>query len=73
MTAEELNKIGIIEQESRAQYTHSLNVCVAAGCLSSRSDQVKEALAPRERRLEELELENKKLREAAQSRSQQVK
>jgi uncharacterized protein len=36
------------------------------------ADQVKEALAPLERRLEELEIENKKLREAAQSQSQQV-
>jgi uncharacterized protein len=34
------------------------------------AEQVKEALAPLERRLEELELENKKLREAAQSTSQ---
>ena len=31
------------------------------------ADQVKEALAPLERRLEELEVENKKLREAAHS------
>lgn len=37
------------------------------------ADQVKEALAPLDRRLEELELENKKLREAVQSKSQQVK
>jgi bidirectional [NiFe] hydrogenase diaphorase subunit len=44
MTAEELNKIAEIEREARGQYRHSLNVCVAAGCLSSRSDQVKEAL-----------------------------
>ncbi|WP_428938085.1 NADH-quinone oxidoreductase subunit NuoF [Fontivita pretiosa] len=44
MTAEELTKIAVIEQEARAQYRHSLNVCVAAGCLSSRSDLVKEAL-----------------------------
>ena len=34
------------------------------------AEQVKEALAPLERRLEELELENKKLREGAQSTSQ---
>jgi predicted pyridoxine 5'-phosphate oxidase superfamily flavin-nucleotide-binding protein len=33
------------------------------------ADQVKEALAPLERRLQELELENKKLREALQSKS----
>jgi hypothetical protein len=36
------------------------------------ADQIKEALAPLERRLEELERENKKLREAAQPTSQQV-
>jgi uncharacterized protein len=36
------------------------------------AEQVKEALVPLERRLEELELENQKLREAAQSTSQQV-
>ena len=37
------------------------------------ADQVKEALAPLERRLEELELENKKLREAVQATSQRIK
>ena len=37
------------------------------------AEQIKEALAPFERRLEELELENQKLREAGQSKSQQVK
>jgi uncharacterized protein len=37
------------------------------------TEQVREVLAPIERRLEELELENKKLREAVQSKSQQVK
>ncbi len=37
------------------------------------AEQVKEALAPLERRLEELELENKKLREAAQLKSQQIR
>jgi predicted pyridoxine 5'-phosphate oxidase superfamily flavin-nucleotide-binding protein len=36
------------------------------------AEQVKEALAPLERRLEELELENQKLREAAQPASRQV-
>ena len=44
MTPEELSKIALIETEARAQYRHSVNVCVAAGCLSSRSDAVKEAL-----------------------------
>lgn len=44
MTSEELTKIAVIEQESRAQYRHSVNVCMAAGCISSRADQVKDAL-----------------------------
>jgi bidirectional [NiFe] hydrogenase diaphorase subunit len=44
MTSEELTKIAVIEQEARAQIRHSLNVCVAAGCLSSRADVVKESL-----------------------------
>lgn len=44
MTADELSKIASTEQEAQAQYCHSLNVCVAAGCLSSRADQVKESL-----------------------------
>jgi len=37
------------------------------------TEQIKQALAPLERRLEELELENRKLREAAQAASQPVK
>jgi predicted pyridoxine 5'-phosphate oxidase superfamily flavin-nucleotide-binding protein len=37
------------------------------------AEQVKEALAPLERRLQQLELENQKLREAAQPASQPVK
>ena len=44
MTAEELTKIAVIEQEARAQYRHNLNVCMAAGCMSSRSGDVKDAL-----------------------------
>ncbi len=44
MTPEELYKIANIEKEGQAQYKHTINVCVAAGCMSSRADQVKEAL-----------------------------
>jgi bidirectional [NiFe] hydrogenase diaphorase subunit len=44
MTSEELTKIAVIEQEARAQLRHSVNVCVAAGCLSSQADLVKESL-----------------------------
>jgi bidirectional [NiFe] hydrogenase diaphorase subunit len=51
MTLEELNKIAAIEQEARANCRHSVNVCVAAGCLSSRSDQVKESLFKEVQRL----------------------
>ena len=44
MTPEELLKIALIEREARAQSRHGVDVCVAAGCLSSRSDLVKDAL-----------------------------
>src|SRR5215831_12429888 len=44
MTSEELTKIAVVEQEAKAQYRHCINVCMAAGCLSSRADQVKDSL-----------------------------
>jgi bidirectional [NiFe] hydrogenase diaphorase subunit len=44
MTLEELRQIAKDEQEAHGQYKHRVNVCVAAGCLSSRSDLVKMAL-----------------------------
>jgi bidirectional [NiFe] hydrogenase diaphorase subunit len=44
MTAEELSKIATTEQESQRQFERTVSVCMAAGCLSSRADQVKEAL-----------------------------
>ena len=44
MTPEEIGKIISTERETEAQYKHHVHVCVAAGCLSSRSDQVKSAL-----------------------------
>ena len=44
MTPEELHKIAESEQEAQAKYQHKVHVCIAAGCLSSQSDQVKEAL-----------------------------
>ena len=44
MTPEELSKIATIEQEEQQQHKHVIQVCVAAGCLSSHSDQVKDAL-----------------------------
>ncbi len=44
MTPEELAKIATIEKESQAQHRHCITVCMAAGCLSQKSDQVKESL-----------------------------
>ena len=41
---EKLEEIGIIEQEAREQFAHSVHVCVAAGCLSSQSGTVKDSL-----------------------------
>ena len=44
MTREELDAIAVKEQERAASVKHHLDVCVAAGCLSSRSDAVLAAL-----------------------------
>jgi len=44
MNPEELNKIATAERTMQSQYRHTINVCVAAGCLSSRADQVQQAL-----------------------------
>ncbi len=44
MTAEELQKVAAIEQESQEQFDHRIHVCMAAGCLSNRADQVKDQL-----------------------------
>jgi bidirectional [NiFe] hydrogenase diaphorase subunit len=41
MTLEELRNIAREETERHKQFKHRIHVCVAAGCLSSRSDQVK--------------------------------
>ncbi len=43
MLHEKLEEIAIIEEESREQFAHTVRVCVAAGCLSSQSDTVKES------------------------------
>jgi len=40
MTLDELREIAEKEREEQKQVSHSLKVCVAAGCLSLRSDQV---------------------------------
>ena len=44
MTLEELNEIVRAEREKRAQFQRRIHVCVAAGCLSQRSDQLKNEL-----------------------------
>jgi bidirectional [NiFe] hydrogenase diaphorase subunit len=44
MTAEDLKRIVATEQRARQRFQHRVHVCVAAGCLSLSSDQVKEAL-----------------------------
>jgi len=44
LNLEELNEIADKEREAAAPYEHTIHVCVAASCLSSRSDQVKSAL-----------------------------
>jgi bidirectional [NiFe] hydrogenase diaphorase subunit len=45
MNPEELLELATEEREKQAAFTHNLRVCVAAGCLSTGSDKVKEALA----------------------------
>ena len=44
MTIEELRKIASLEREAQNKYLHRVHVCIAAGCLSSGSDQVRDAL-----------------------------
>ena len=44
MDLEELAEVSAKEQAAQQQYRHRIHVCMAAGCLSSHSDQVKDAL-----------------------------
>jgi bidirectional [NiFe] hydrogenase diaphorase subunit len=44
MTPEELDEIVETELAARKQYTHRVNVCLAAGCISCQSQSVKDAL-----------------------------
>ncbi|HXU16210.1 MAG TPA: NuoF family protein [Terriglobales bacterium] len=44
MTAEKLAQIAKGEQETQSRLTDVVNVCVASGCLASKSDSVKQAL-----------------------------
>jgi bidirectional [NiFe] hydrogenase diaphorase subunit len=45
MTHDELEKIAAIEKQKGSEYQQCIRVCTAAGCLSSHSDLVKEALS----------------------------
>jgi len=44
MTREELRELREAEQKRKQKYKHTVNVCMASGCISLRSDKVKEAL-----------------------------
>jgi len=44
MTPEELEQISQDETEAQSKFTHSIKVCVAAGCLSCQSQGVKDSL-----------------------------
>ncbi len=44
MTFEDFGKMAASAQEVEEQYTHHINVCMAAGCLSCQSDLTKEAI-----------------------------
>ncbi len=44
MTVEELEQIADQEREGQAKFSHRVNVCTAAGCLSCQSQAVKETL-----------------------------
>ena len=44
MTPEELEQIAESEHEAQGRFTQRVNVCVAAGCLSCHSQEVKDAL-----------------------------
>ncbi len=44
MNQDDLRDIVIKEQEKNAPFLHTINVCVAASCISSHADQVKTAL-----------------------------
>ena len=44
MTPEELQQIGEEERAARGEFPHQVHVCVAAGCISCQSQNVKDAL-----------------------------
>ncbi|NJN67554.1 MAG: NADH-quinone oxidoreductase subunit L [Chloroflexaceae bacterium] len=50
MIPEELAEMALFERETQQQYQHQINVCVASGCLSLQSDQIRESLEKEVRR-----------------------
>ncbi len=44
LTADDLPRIAEAENTAAEAFEHTIRVCVAAGCLSQRSDQVKQRL-----------------------------
>ena len=44
MTIDELRQIGETEREAEKKFPHRVCVCIAAGCLSSGADQVRDAI-----------------------------
>jgi bidirectional [NiFe] hydrogenase diaphorase subunit len=44
MTPEELEQIAETEREEQKKFAHTINVCVAAGCISCQSQSVKDAV-----------------------------
>jgi len=44
MTPEELDQIAELEREEQTKFAHTINVCVAAGCISCQSQGVKDAI-----------------------------
>jgi bidirectional [NiFe] hydrogenase diaphorase subunit len=44
MTLEELEQIAETEREEQKKFAHTINVCVAAGCISCQSQPVKDAI-----------------------------
>ncbi len=55
MIREELDELAEKERKKNAEYKHEVNVCVAASCISSQSDVLKESLEKevREKKLDE--------------------
>ena len=44
MSLDDLRKVAETERAAQRKFAHHVHVCIAAGCLSSGSDQVRDAL-----------------------------